>query len=57
MKNDKGFYTWQYDGVAKWVEIYSWCEDHFGPTGWHGEWDCLSFEREEDYTMFMLKWL
>jgi len=51
---------WQYNGIAEMSEITTWCKKHFGYDYFGGRWSCvfetIYFDREEDYTMFLLRW-
>ena len=48
--------TWQYNGVARWYEIIEWCNEHIGTRFSTHQYETIYFVREEDYTMFMLRW-
>jgi hypothetical protein len=57
--------TWQYNGVAPWNDIIKWCGLAFGPPetpghrikrDWGHNFETIRFNKEEHYTMFMLKW-
>lgn len=44
--------TWQYNGVAPWIEIEQWCLDRFGLFDTTG-YDTVNFSNEKDYIMFL----
>jgi uncharacterized protein YhbP (UPF0306 family) len=47
--------SWQYNGVSKFDEIMIWCEHKFGDYWvWYNE--TFYFYKEEDKTLFLLKW-
>jgi hypothetical protein len=46
---------WQYTGVAPFEDVMIWCEQHFG-NNWIWNFETIYFKREEDRTMFMLRW-
>lgn len=49
-------YSWQYTGVAPWLEIVNWCYNTFPGQDylcWH---ETVYFEHEPDYVLFLLKW-
>lgn len=51
--------AWQYNGVALLGEINQWCWTHFGQGHrercWT-EYETIYFAREDDYTLFLLRW-
>ena len=49
------FPSWQYNGIAPFVEILQWCEKNFD-NNWIWNWETIYFKREEDKTMFLLRW-
>ena len=55
-------YRWQYNGAASFHEICTWCRQTFGPEGpsagnWQAAWETIHFVREEDYAVFLLRWV
>ena len=53
--NPEAMLSWQYNGAAPWREIKQWCLDHFGVFDSNGS-ETIYFARDEDYTMFVLRW-
>lgn len=51
----KTFPSWQYTGVAPFVEVMVWCEEHLG-NNWIWEWETIYFKHEKDRTAFLLRW-
>jgi len=49
------FPSWQYNGVAPFDNVLQWCELHFG-NNWIWDWETIYFKREEDKTVFLLRW-
>ena len=54
-------YNWQYNGVAPYENIRLWCRENFGPEGptagnWMSAFETIYFVRQEDYSMFLLRW-
>jgi len=48
--------TWQYNGLAPWVEITEWCKTHCERVTWSRRSGTIFFYTEADYTMFLLRW-
>jgi len=49
--------SWQYNGIAKWSEIYEWCLDNLNDN-WHytNGFETIYFSNEEAYVLFILRW-
>jgi hypothetical protein len=47
---------WQYTGVAPWEDIVRWCYANLRGE-WCAHWETISFRSEEDYVLFLLRWL
>jgi hypothetical protein len=48
---------WQYNGVAPFNEIVSWCFQHFGSkVTWSYLNETIYFKDEREYTLFLLRW-
>ena len=39
-----------------WWDKVRWCREHFSDGQWCCTWSTIEFDREEDYTFFLLKW-
>jgi len=48
--------SWQYNGVAPWTDIVYWCRVTFGAENFIAAWETITFDREQDYAMFLLRW-
>lgn len=49
--------SWQYNGVAPWTEIVSWCYNTLNTHGWQtNSFETIYFYNEQDYTTFLLRW-
>jgi hypothetical protein len=49
-------HRWQYNHAAAWFDILDWCQEHFVFEDWSHNWDEITFRREEDYVIFLLRW-
>lgn len=49
------YMLWQYNGVARFDDIYAWCRDHLDDQHWAFHGINFSFTPKA-YTMFMLRW-
>ena len=49
-------HRWQYNHAAAWFDILDWCKEHFVFEDWSHNWDEITFRREQDYAMFLLRW-
>lgn len=47
--------SWQYNGVEQFDNIMLWCEEHFGDW-WVWSHETIYFYKEEDRTLFLLRW-
>lgn len=48
--------SWQYNGVAPWFDIMTWCYENI-PGGYYTNiGDTIFFVNEKDFTMFTLRW-
>ena len=49
---------WQYNGVAPFKYILSWCHETFAPNSWeYNKFETITFYCESDWVMFKLRWL
>lgn len=46
--------TWQYNGVAPWIDILRWCNANLKHVYFYSE--TLEFRDEREFTMFLLRW-
>lgn len=53
----KNFPSWYYDdsNVTPFEEVLLWCEERFG-NDWVWSWNTIYFKREQDRTLFLLRW-
>lgn len=49
-------HEWQWNGVAKFVEIIDWCQDNFGSNGWDFKHETFMFDDEKKFVLFLLRW-
>ena len=53
-------HTWQYNGQARMDTILQWCkanlQGEFTAGGWAWSFDQIYFDRDADYTLFLLRW-
>jgi hypothetical protein len=49
-------YSWQYNGVALWQDVWDWCVDHISLDDFETNWETIYFKNKNDYTFFLLKW-
>lgn len=50
-----GRYSWQYNGVALWQEVWDWCRNNFDYC-WTNHYDTIHFDDEKEYAWFLLRW-
>jgi len=54
--------VWQYNGVAPWLEILTWCMEnlyhggHYEPNWFTNGNDTFYFTDPKEYTLFLLRW-
>jgi len=48
--------SWQYNGVAPWNDIVSWCNTMIPNDVWSNGCETLSFDNEAAYVWFLLRW-
>lgn len=46
---------WQYNGVASWDEILTWCVANMVHRH-QTDWETIRFTDERDYVWFMMRW-
>ena len=61
MNTEQKVYSWQYNGVASWLDIIDWCLDnlyhggHYEPNWW-SKYETIYFKDEKEYAWFLLRW-
>jgi hypothetical protein len=48
--------VWQYNGVALWKEIITWCKDNLNRNNWVEAQDHIYFYDDGEYAWFLLRW-
>jgi hypothetical protein len=46
--------SWQYNGVAPWLQIVDWCVENTKQT--YSSCETIYFPDEREYTLFLLRW-
>ena len=62
MSNEQKVYSWQYNGVAPWLDIINWCMDnlyhggHYEPNWYTNHHETIYFKDKKEYAWFLLRW-